>query len=266
MKDEVKTLPRVMGVLNVTPDSFSDGGQWEGVDDALAQTARMIDDGADVIDVGGESTRPGAEPVDEATEHRRVVPVIEQIHARWPDIEISVDTQKPAVARAAVTAGATIINDVTASLEEVAAEMGVGWIAMHAGGPSKTMQNDPHYDDVVEEVADYLESAVGRARAHGIERVWVDPGVGFGKTLAHNLKLVANFDRFTRIAPAVLAVSRKKSIGDLHALSDGVDMVDADDRLEGSVAMATWGVHMGADLVRVHDVRATVHAVRMVTS
>jgi dihydropteroate synthase len=266
VKDEVKTLPRVMGVLNVTPDSFSDGGQWEGVDDALAQTARMIDDGADVIDVGGESTRPGAEPVDEATEHRRVVPVIEQIHARWPDIEISVDTQKPAVARAAVTAGATIINDVTASLEEVAAEMGVGWIAMHAGGPSKTMQNDPHYDDVVEEVADYLESAVGRARAHGIERVWVDPGVGFGKTVAHNLKLVANFDRFTRIAPAVLAVSRKKSIGDLHALSDGVDMVDADDRLEGSVTMATWGVHMGADLVRVHDVRATVHAVRMVTS
>ena len=266
MKDEVKTLPRVMGVLNVTPDSFSDGGQWEGVDDALAQTAHMIDDGADVIDVGGESTRPGAEPVDEATEHRRVVPVIEQIHARWPDVEISVDTQKPAVARAAVTAGATIINDVTASLEEVAAEMGVGWIAMHAGGPSKTMQNDPHYDDVVEEVADYLESAVGRARAHGIERVWVDPGVGFGKTVAHNLKLVANFDRFTRIAPAVLAVSRKKSIGDLHALSDGVDMVDADDRLEGSVTMATWGVYMGADLVRVHDVRATVHAVRMVTS
>lgn len=250
----------------MTPDSFSDGGQWEGVDDALTQTARMIDDGADVIDVGGESARPGAEPVDEATEHRRVVPVIEQIRDRWPDIEISVDTRKPAVARAAVTAGATIINDVTASLEEVAAEMGVGWIAMHAGGPSKTMQNDPHYDDVVEEVADYLESAVGRARAHGIERVWVDPGVGFGKTVAHNLELVANFDRFTRIAPAVLAVSRKNSIGDLHALSDGVDMVEVDDRLEGSVTMATWGIHMGADLVRVHDVRATVHAVRMVAS
>lgn len=250
----------------MTPDSFSDGGQWEGIDDALAQTTRMIDDGAEVIDVGGESTRPGAESVDEATEYRRVVPVIEQIRDRWPDIEISVDTQKPAVARAAVTAGATIINDVTASLEEVAAEMGVGWIAMHAGGPSRTMQNDPHYDDVVEEVADYLELAIDRARALGIERVWVDPGVGFGKTVEHNLQLVANFDRFTRIAPAVLAVSRKKSIGDLHALSDGVDTVDADDRLEGSVTMATWGVHMGADLVRVHDVRATVHAVRMVAS
>ena len=266
MKDEFQRLPRVMGVLNVTPDSFSDGGQWEGIDDALAQTTRMIDDGAEVIDVGGESTRPGAESVDEATEYRRVVPVIEQIRDRWPDIEISVDTQKPAVARAAVTAGATIINDVTASLEEVAAEMGVGWIAMHAGGPSRTMQNDPHYDDVVEEVADYLELAIDRARALGIERVWVDPGVGFGKTVEHNLQLVANFDRFTRIAPAVLAVSRKKSIGDLHALSDGVDTVDADDRLEGSVTMATWGVHMGADLVRVHDVRATVHAVRMVAS
>lgn len=266
MKDDGHTLPRVMGVLNVTPDSFSDGGQWEGIDAALAQTARMIGDGAEVIDVGGESTRPGADPVDEATEHRRVVPVIEQIRDRWPALEVSVDTQKPAVARAAVSAGATIINDVTASLEEVAAEMGVGWIAMHSGGSSKTMQNDPRYDDVVEEVAEYLELAAERARSHGIERVWVDPGVGFGKTVAHNLELVANFDRFTRIAPAVLAVSRKKSIGDLHALSDGVDRVEVDDRLEGSVTMATWGVHMGADLVRVHDVRATVHAVRMVAS
>ncbi len=255
-----------MGVLNVTPDSFSDGGQWESIDAAVAQTARMIDDGAEVIDVGGESTRPGADAIDEATENRRVVPVIEQIRDRWPELEISVDTQKPAVARAAVTAGATIINDVSASLEEVAAEMGVGWIAMHSGGPSKTMQNDPRYDDVVAEVAEYLEAATERARSHGIERVWIDPGVGFGKTVAHNLELVANFDRFTRIAPAVLAVSRKKSIGDLHAMSDGVDAVAADDRLEGSVAMAAWGVHMGADLVRVHDVRATVHAVRMVAS
>ncbi len=255
-----------MGVLNVTPDSFSDGGQWEGVDAALAQAGRMIADGAEVVDVGGESTRPGADPVDEATEHRRVVPVIEGIRDRWPDLEISVDTMKPAVARAAVAAGATIINDVTASLEAVAAETGAGWIAMHAGGPPKTMQIDPRYDDVVAEVAGYLENAVERARGLGIERIWVDPGVGFGKTISHNLELVANFDRFVQIAPAVLAVSRKKSIGDLHALSDGVDAVDADDRLEGSVTMATWGVHMGADLVRVHDVRATVHAVRMVAS
>jgi len=255
-----------MGVLNVTPDSFSDGGRWEGVDAAVGQAARMIADGAQVIDVGGESTRPGADPVDEATEHRRVIPVIEQMRDRWPDMEISVDTMKPAVARAAVTAGATIINDVTASLEAVAAEMGVGWIAMHAGGPSKTMQIDPRYDDVVAEVAAFLEDAVARAKARGIERVWVDPGIGFGKTIPHNLELIANFDRFSRIAPSVLAVSRKKSIGDLHAVSDGVDAVPADDRLEGSVTMATWGVHLGADLVRVHDVRATVHAVRMVAS
>jgi len=255
-----------MGVLNVTPDSFSDGGLWLGVDEAVGQTKRMIEEGADVIDIGGESTRPGADPVDEATELARIVPVIEQIVDQWPGMEISVDTSKPAVARAAVEAGASIINDVTATLEEVAADTGAGWIAMHAGGPSKTMQDDPHYDDVVEEVASFLEAAVARADRLGIERVWVDPGIGFGKTVSHNLDLVANLDRFTNIAPVVLAVSRKRTVGVLHATSDGVDEVGVLDRIEGSVAIAAWGVHLGAEMVRVHDVRATVHAVRMVQS
>ena len=255
-----------MGVLNVTPDSFSDGGQWLGVDEAVDRCALMLEEGADLIDVGGESTRPGAQPVDEATELSRVVPVIERLVERWPDLEISVDTTKPEVARAAIGAGATILNDVSASLEEVAADTGAGWIAMHAGGPSATMQDDPRYDDVVGDVESYLADAVARADRLGIERLWVDPGIGFGKTLTHNLDLVANFDRFPSLAPAVLAVSRKGSIGTLHAQSDGVDTVGVDDRLEGSLAMATWGVHLGADMVRAHDVRATVHAVRMVAS
>lgn len=277
-----------MGVLNVTPDSFSDGGAWTDLDDALAHVRTMIDDGADVIDVGGESTRPGADPVDSATEQQRVIPVIEQIHDEWPDVEISVDTSKPDVARAAVQAGATIINDVTASLDALASETGAGWIAMHALGPSKTMQDDPRYGDVVTEVAAFLEAAAGRARSLGVRRVWVDPGFGFGKTLAHNLALMANLDRFVDIAPTVVGVSRKSSIGELHAGSDAkaaepgacrsapvaaaegpneprpaaprAAAVPTSDRIEGSLALAVWAVHLGADMVRVHDVRETAAA------
>ncbi len=273
-----------MGVLNVTPDSFSDGGLWLGIDDAIAHTQTMIDQGAAVIDVGGESTRPGAEPVDEATELRRVIPVIERIHDRWPETEISVDTSKATVARVAIRAGATIINDVSASLAGVAADTGTGWIAMHAGGPSRTMQDNPSYGDVVAEVAAFLEMAVLRAQRLGVGRVWADPGFGFGKSLAHNLTLAANIARFVNIAPVVFGVSRKTSIGCLHAMADGTadpeglsrsqvdtvkpsgSTVGTDDRIEGSLALATWAAHHGVDMVRVHDVRATVHALSVVTS
>lgn len=263
-------MTRVMGIVNVTPDSFSDGGRWSGTDQAVAHARALIDEGADIIDIGGESTRPGSLPVDEATELSRVMPVVEALAGTTGRVEISIDTTKPAVARAAVAGGATIVNDTSASLEEVASATGAGWIAMHSLGPSATMQVDPIYDDVVEEIAAFLEDAVFRGRTAGVERIWVDPGIGFGKTTVHNLDLVANMDRFLAISPVLLGVSRKRFIGELHAESDGMagqnPATTPDDRLEGSVAMATWGAHLGADVVRVHDVRATVHAVRVVQS
>lgn len=257
---------KVMGIVNVTPDSFSDGGLWLELSAAIAQIARLIEEGAAVIDVGGESTRPGADSVPVDVEMSRVVPVVAEAVKRWPGLEISVDTTKPEVVRAAAAAGATILNDVSGSLEDVAADLGVGWVAMHALGPSSTMQDNPVYDDVVAEVSEFLANAAARGRRAGIQRVWIDPGIGFGKTTDHNLDLIANLDRFTSIAPVLVGVSRKRTIGDLHALSDGTASVATDDRLEGSVAMAAWSAHMGADIVRVHDVRATVDAVRMVVS
>ncbi len=288
----VGTPVRVMGVLNVTPDSFSDGGLFTDIDDAAAHAGAMIDEGAEVIDVGGESTRPGADAVDAETEAQRVIPVIERIRGEWPDIQISVDTSKPAVAAAAVAAGATIVNDVSASLEAVAAETGAGWIAMHALGPSKHMQDDPRYGDVVAEVAAFLDAAAARARSLGVKRVWVDPGFGFGKTLEHNLALMASLDRFVDIAPTVVGVSRKSSIGALHGASDAaaaagsagtaaaaagsahtapsdsaaVTPAATDDRLEGSLALAVWAAHEGADIVRAHDVAATVRALSVTTA
>ncbi len=257
---------KVMGIVNVTPDSFSDGGRWLGTTAAVGRVGRLVDEGADVIDIGGESTRPGATAVHVDTELSRVVPVIEEAARRWPDLEISIDTTKPAVAAAAVRAGAGILNDVSGSLEDVAADLGVGWIAMHALGPSSSMQDDPVYDDVVAQVSQFLAEAAARGSRAGVKRIWVDPGIGFGKTTDHNLDLVANLDRFTSIAPVLVGMSRKHTIGELHAASDGTQSVGTDDRLEGSVAMAAWSAHMGADMVRVHDVRATVDAVRMVVS
>lgn len=256
---------RVMGVVNVTPDSFSDGGRHDTTDAAIAHGLKLLDEGADILDIGGESTRPGATPVDEATEVARAIPVIEGIVAARPGTVISIDTNKAEVAEAAAAAGASILNDVTASLEHTAARNGMGWIAMHASGPSQTMQNDPRYGDVVGEIADFLADAARRGSAAGVSDIWVDPGVGFGKTLEHNLELIANLDRFGQIAPTVVAVSRKRSLGDLHARSDGLDEpTGVDDRLEASLAIATWGGFLGADLVRVHDVRATVHAVGVI--
>lgn len=263
-------MTRVMGIVNVTPDSFSDGGAWLDPADAVAHARRLVEEGAAIVDVGGESTRPGSSPVDEATEMARTIPVIEALAGTIGEVEISVDTRKPTVARAAVAAGATIINDVGASLEAVAAETGAGWIAMHALGPSATMQDDPVYDDVVDDVFAFLADAAARGRAAGVERLWVDPGIGFGKTTDHNLALVANLDRFAEIAPVLVGVSRKRFIGELHARSDGVaheiGAVAPDDRLEGSVTLAAWSTFLGADVVRVHDVRATVHAVRVLQS
>jgi dihydropteroate synthase len=261
-------MTRVMGIVNVTPDSFSDGGRWLDPTAAVAHAQTLVDEGAELIDIGGESSRPGSVPVDTATELERTIPVIEALAGTIGDVEISIDTTKAEVVVAAVAAGATIVNDISASLEGVVAETGAGWIAMHSLGPAATMQDDPTYDDVVEEVATFLDEAARRGRAAGVARIWVDPGIGFGKTVSHNLDLVANLDRFVKISPVLVGVSRKRFVGRLHADSDGMTgespVVGAEDRLEGSVAMATWSAHMGADTVRVHDVRATVHAVRVV--
>jgi dihydropteroate synthase len=250
------TLPLVMGVLNVTPDSFSDGGQWLDRDSAVLHGVEMFAEGADVVDVGGESTRPGADAVSVEAELARVVPVVEALarHGR-----ISVDTRKAAVAEAAVRAGATLVNDVSASLHEVASGLGVGWVAMHMRGEPATMQDDPQYDDVVGEVRDFLVERAERAQAAGVKEVWIDPGIGFGKTLDHNLELLRRLDVLVATGlPVVIGTSRKSFLG---RLTGGAP---AEDRLEASVATATWAMAQGASMVRVHDVRPTAQAARVV--
>jgi dihydropteroate synthase len=230
-----------MGVINVTPDSFSDGGRFDDLDAALQQARRLIADGADILDIGGESTRPHAEPVDEAQEISRVVPLIRAIRAE-SDVQMSIDTMKPAVARAAVEAGATIWNDVTALRHEreslaVAAELGCDVVLMHMQGEPRTMQAEPHYDDVVAEVVGFLEARAAAAMAAGVarERIWIDPGIGFGKHMTrHNLPLLAGLERIVNLGfPVLLGVSRKSFIG---ALDGGV--ASADQRLGGSIAGA----------------------------
>jgi dihydropteroate synthase len=279
--------PLVMGIVNVTPDSFSDGGRYLSVDAAVAHGLTLVAEGADIVDVGGESSRPGAEPVPAAEERRRVVPVIE---ALAPHVRVSVDTTKPDVARAAVDAGATLINDVSASLDAVAAETGVGWVAMHRQGTPQTMQMEPHYDDVVAEVAAFLAERAAAARDRGVAEVWVDPGIGFGKTAAHNLSILRHLDHLVALGwPVVVGTSRKATLGRVLAASDQRGRVElgpgqqalgaldtatgsadalaptaVDDRLEASVATATWALQQGAGMVRVHDVLATVQAAKVV--
>lgn len=253
-----------MGILNVTPDSFSDGGRFADHRAAVEHGLALAAEGADWVDVGGESTRPGAAPVAEAEELRRVVPVVEGLAAAG--LAVSIDTRKPAVARAAVDAGATLLNDVGARLGAVAAELGVAWAAMHVQGEPATMQVAPHYDDVVREVRDELVSRADAARAAGVREVWIDPGIGFGKTAAHNLALLAHLEELVATGyPVLVGTSRKGFLGELLGRSDGADgPVPTDDRLEGSLATATWAMACGARMVRVHEVRATVHAAQVV--
>jgi dihydropteroate synthase len=275
---------QVMGVVNVTPDSFSDGGRWFDHASAVAHGMDLLAAGAAVIDVGGESTRPGADPIDTAEEQRRVLPVIEAIA---PHGRVSIDTRHAETAHAAVAAGATIINDISSSLHASAAELGVGWIAMHMQGDPRTMQQAPTYDDVVAEVRDHLVAKAEAAIEAGVEELWIDPGFGFGKTFDHNLDLLAHLDVLVATGfPVAVGLSRKAFLGRLLAMSDarvaapplpGLDAtldgtpgaadvvpVPTDDRIEGSLAAATWAALQGVQLIRVHDVRATVHAVELV--
>lgn len=254
-----------MGVLNVTPDSFSDGGRYAEPGAAVAHGLELFAQGALVVDVGGESTRPFAEPVDPVEELRRVVPVVE---ALAPHGRVSVDTRHEEVARGAVAAGATLINDVSASLWPVAAELGVGWVAMHMLGDPRTMQVEPHYDDVVGEVLEFLLARAEAARAGGVEEVWIDPGIGFGKTLEHNLALLGNLDQFVAAGfPVLVGTSRKAFLGRLSADADGsTETAPTDDRLEGSVATAALAFALGVAMIRAHDVLPCVQAARVVAA
>ena len=262
---QVFMSPQVMGIVNVTPDSFSDGGRWTTAKRAVEQAMRLVEQGADVLDIGGESTRPGADPVTEAEEIERVAPVIAGVRARWGG-PISVDTMKPGVARAAVAAGATMWNDVTALTHAsdsaaVAAELGCDVVLMHMKGEPRTMQADPRYDDVVGEVRDYLAARAEAAMAAGVarEKIWLDPGIGFGKTLAHNMALTARLDALVGLGfPVLYAASRKRTIQAVDATA-----VEAGDRLGGSLALALEGARRGARMVRVHDVRETVQALKV---
>jgi len=257
--------PIVMGILNVTPDSFSDGDRYATVAAALARARRIEEEGAAVIDVGGESTRPGAAPVDEAVEIARVIPVIEGIAAA-SNIAISIDTSKPAVMAAAIAAGACIVNDVFAlrapGARECAAASEVGVCLMHMQGEPRTMQDDPHYDDVVAEVCEFLARQRDACVAAGIARdaIVVDPGLGFGKGLAHNMTLLRELPRFAALnAPLLVGVSRKSFIG--RILGRPVD-----ERLYGGLGLAAWAVGQGARIIRTHDVAATRDAIGMVSA
>jgi dihydropteroate synthase len=253
----------VMGVVNVTPDSFSDGGKYFDTNAAVARALELVAQGAEILDVGGESTRPGAKPVNEAEELRRVIPVIEKLAAKVK-IPLSIDTMKPSVAHAALQAGASIVNDVAANRDDdamwrVVAECRAGYVCMHAQGSPQTMQENPVYADVVREVGDFFRERLKKLNACGVfaDQVVLDVGIGFGKTGEHNLQLLANLHRFTTVArPLLIGVSRKSFIGKLFG-------ADLNERLPASLACACLAIQSGAQIIRAHDVAETVQAVRM---
>jgi dihydropteroate synthase len=246
---------RVVGIVNVTPDSFSDGGRYMEPNAAVARALELEREGASYIDVGGESTRPGAEPVSAAEELRRVMPVIEGLRASGLRAAISIDTSKVAVARAAIAAGASLVNDVTAfraepELASLVAELEVDCCLMHMRGDPRTMQREVHYDDVVAEVLEFLEQRVGHALAAGIarERITIDPGIGFGKSVEHNLELLSRLEEITALGlPVLIGTSRKSFLG-------VVTGKPSDDRLPGTIATCVMAFERGASMFRVHDV------------
>lgn len=256
--------PLVMGVVNVTPDSFSDGGRLATREAALAHALALDAAGADILDIGGESTRPGAEPVSADEEMARTLPLLRELRPRTRR-RLSIDTCKPDVARAAFEAGADIWNDVTAlsapGAAELAADLGCGVVLMHMQGEPRTMQEAPHYSDVLAEVCAFLSERVAGALAAGVarERIWLDPGIGFGKTLEHNLALLAGLDRIVALGfPVLLGVSRKRFIA---AIGPGGEAPG--DRLGGSLAAALAGARAGAAAIRAHDVAETVQALEV---
>jgi dihydropteroate synthase len=253
----------VMGILNLTPDSFSDGGRHFDPVAAVTRALELVEQGAEILDLGGESTRPNAQPVSEAEELRRVMPVVAALGGRVK-VPLSIDTMKPAVARAALQAGASIVNDVAANrtddvMWQVVAETGAGYVCVHMQGTPQTMQLNPVYHDVVAEVGEFFADRLRRLATAGVrpERVVLDVGIGFGKTLGHNLQLLAGLKCFTRFErPSLLGVSRKSFLGKLSA-------TEAEGRLPGGLACAVWAIQQGVQIIRTHDVAATVQALRV---
>ena len=254
----------IMGVLNITPDSFSDGGTYLNLDNAITHAKNMVADGATIIDIGGESSRPGAEPVPESIELNRVLPVIKALASEQLDILISIDTTKAVVAKQAIESGAHIINDITAlrgdgKMAHVAADTEAGVILMHMKGIPRTMQLSPKYVDVVQEIYEALEKWIDDATRNGIDsdRIIIDPGIGFGKTMEQNLQILKKLEEFKHLnKPILIGTSRKSFIGNLLDLP-------VTDRVEGTLATVCWAITHGADIVRVHDVKETVRAARM---
>ncbi len=244
----------LVGVLNVTPDSFSDGGKYFDRSAAIEQGIRMAEEGADIIDIGGESTRPGSDPIPLDEELRRVLPVITELSGKV-NVPISIDTYKPAVARKALEAGATIINDISGltfdpEMPGIAAEYGATVVIMHIKGLPKTMQENPRYDDVVSEIKAFLEERIHRAEEHGVNQIIIDPGIGFGKNVGHNLEILRRLNELRELGyPVMVGPSRKSFIGMILNLP-------VDSRLEGTAAAVAVSILNGANLVRVHDVLA----------
>lgn len=259
----------LMGVLNATPDSFYSDSRSSSAEQALLQAGRIVAEGADCLDVGGESTRPGSATVSEAQELTRVMPVVEALRVRWPDMPLSIDTQKAVVAREALRRGAWAVNDISAlrhdpEMVEVLAEAQCPVVLMHMQGTPATMQAAPRYDDVVSDVKSFLEERLGFAVRQGVteDRMILDPGIGFGKTTAHNLALLKNLSVLRALGrPLLVGVSRKAFIGRL--LGGEESPAAPEERLQGSIAAGLWAVQQGANALRVHDVGATRQALRI---
>lgn len=247
--------PKIMGILNATPDSFSDGGAYNDIDAALKRIEQMVSQGASIIDVGGESTRPGSEPVAEQEELDRVLPVLKKAIPQFPDTFFSVDTTKYAVAKEALKLGTHFVNDVSGMQKEprlvdLCVQYEAGYIMMHSQGNPKTMQDDPTYDDVVADIYQFFKQQLAAADEKGLDRIIIDPGIGFGKTLDHNLRLLSNLSTFKNLGyPVMVGASRKSMIGAI--LGDR----PVDDRVTGTVAVHYHTMMQGADIIRVHDVK-----------
>ena len=264
--------PLIMGILNVTPDSFSDGGLFLSVDDAVAHAERLVSEGADIVDVGGESTRPGGEPVSAEEEIGRVVPVIEALAARFPAVPLSVDTTKSEVARAALDAGAAIVNDISALrfdfyVADAVARAGAGLVLMHSRGTPATMHRLPPVADIMEEVTSSLRASIHMAERRGVKResIVIDPGIGFGKSQEQNVELISKLDELIAAFPEyplLIGTSRKSFIGRMLADDEG-NPAPASDRLHGTMATVTAAVLKGAHIIRVHDVKAAVETIRV---
>jgi len=252
-----------MGIINATPDSFSDGGQYEDHSRAMDRIHIMLQNGADIIDVGGESTRPGADPVSVDEEMKRVIPLLEQAVPTFSNAIFSIDTTKFEVAKKALEAGVKIVNDVSGlqkepRLADLCAEFDATYVLMHSQGDSKTMQKNPEYDDVVKDVMSFFERQSAEAKKRGVHHIVLDPGIGFGKTLEHNLKLVAHLDKFKKFGfPILIGASRKSMIGSI------LDNRPTDERITGTVALHYHALMKGANILRVHDVKEASDSIRI---